>query len=182
MTSNLICPACLAMTTRSTWRSALATVTHWHRWQKPILVHRPGVGHLLLKIEEFELTNIRIIRHDAVDVLKNGIGDAALAAIFLFFPDPWHKRKHNKRRILNVAFVEQLTRIIKSAGFFHAATDWEDYAKQMMKEMSAAEAYFNNSAGAGNYHPRPDHRPLTKFEQRGQRLGHGVWDLIFLRL
>lgn len=146
-----------------------------------IEVHRPGVGHLLLKIEELALANIRIIRNDAVDVLKNGIGDSALAAVFLFFPDPWHKRKHNKRRILNTTFVEQLIRTIKPGGFFHAATDWEDYAKQMMKEMTAAQAHFSNSAGAGSFHPRPDYRPLTKFEQRGQRLGHGVWDLTFIR-
>lgn len=146
-----------------------------------IEVHRPGVGHLLLKIEELELTNIRIIRNDAVDVLKNGITDSALTAVFLFFPDPWHKRKHNKRRILNTAFVDQLARTIKSGGFFHAATDWQEYAKQMMREMTAANAYFSNSTGPDNFHPRPDYRPLTKFEQRGQRLGHGVWDLTFRR-
>ncbi len=146
-----------------------------------IEVHRPGMGHLLLKIEELELTNVRVIRNDAVDVLKNGIADSTLAAVFLFFPDPWHKRKHNKRRILNATFVEQLTRVIKSNGFFHAATDWEEYAKQMMREMTAANDYFSNSTGTDSFHSRPDYRPLTKFEQRGQRLGLGIWDLTFLR-
>ncbi|MEE9357453.1 tRNA (guanosine(46)-N7)-methyltransferase TrmB [Candidatus Vondammii sp. HM_W22] len=146
-----------------------------------IEVHRPGMGHLLLKIEELELTNVRVIRNDAVDVLKNGIANSTLAAVFLFFPDPWHKRKHNKRRILNATFVEQLTRVIKSNGFFHAATDWEEYAKQMMREMTAANDYFSNSTGTGSFHSRPDYRPLTKFEQRGQRLGLGIWDLTFLR-
>lgn len=145
-----------------------------------IEVHRPGVGHLLLKADELGLTNLRVIRHDAVDVLQHGIATAALAGVFLFFPDPWHKKRHHKRRILQPLFVEQLTRAIRPGGLFHAATDWEHYAEQMMELLSATPA-FENCAGPGAFLPRPDWRPLTRFEQRGQRLGHGVWDLVFRR-
>lgn len=146
-----------------------------------IEVHGPGVGHLLIRIESLGLENIRILRHDAIEVLKHCIPTNSLQGLFLFFPDPWHKKRHHKRRILNPAFVTELGRVIRPGGFFHAATDWEDYALQMMAVLSAAEPLFENSAGAGQYVPRPDYRPLTKFEQRGQRLGHGVWDLIFVR-
>ncbi|WP_428609330.1 tRNA (guanosine(46)-N7)-methyltransferase TrmB [Sedimenticola sp.] len=146
-----------------------------------IEVHGPGVGHLLLEIEKQSLRNVRILRHDAIEVLKNAIPSGSLQGLFLFFPDPWHKKRHHKRRILNPAFVNELGRVIRPGGFFHAATDWEDYALQMMEILSAAEAAFENSAGKGCYTPRPDYRPLTKFEQRGHRLGHGVWDLIFIR-
>ncbi|MEN8214131.1 MAG: tRNA (guanosine(46)-N7)-methyltransferase TrmB [Pseudomonadota bacterium] len=142
-----------------------------------IEVHRPGVGHLLLKIEELGLTNVRIIRHDAAEVL-DALPDASLDGVQLFFPDPWHKKKHHKRRILQPSFIEQMARLIRSGGFFHAATDWEDYAGQMMEVLSQSDQ-FENSAGSGNYSERPAERPLTKFEQRGQRLGHGVWDLVF---
>ncbi len=143
-------------------------------------VHSPGVGRLLKTIDERELKNLRIIRHDAVDVLKQGLDPASLHGLFLFFPDPWHKKRHHKRRILNEEFVALITRTIRPGGFFHAATDWEDYARQMMEVLSEAPL-LNNRAGAYAYTPRPDYRPLTKFEQRGQRLGHGVWDLIFER-
>ncbi|MCW8890783.1 MAG: tRNA (guanosine(46)-N7)-methyltransferase TrmB [Sedimenticola sp.] len=146
-----------------------------------IEVHGPGVGHLLLKIEELNLTNIRIMKHDAIEVLNNCLTDASLQGLFLFFPDPWHKKRHHKRRILNPDFLTHLYRVIKPGGFFHAATDWEDYAVQMMTVLSEAAEQFQNSAGTGNYTPRPAYRPLTKFEQRGHRLGHGVWDLIFIR-
>lgn len=146
-----------------------------------IEVHGPGVGHLLIQIENRGLENIRILRHDAIEVLKQGIPEAALQGLFLFFPDPWHKKRHHKRRILNPAFVSELGRVIRPGGFFHAATDWEDYARQMMTVLSTADSLFENSAGSGCFTPRPDYRPLTKFEQRGQRLGHGVWDLIFTR-
>lgn len=146
-----------------------------------IEVHGPGVGHLLLKIQELGLTNIRIMKHDAIEVLNNGLSDASLQGLFLFFPDPWHKKRHQKRRILNPDFIKQLCRLIKPGGVFHAATDWEGYAVQMMELLSEAQDQLQNSAGDGNYTPRPEYRPLTKFEQRGHRLGHGVWDLVFIR-
>jgi tRNA (guanine-N7-)-methyltransferase len=147
-----------------------------------IEVHSPGVGHLLLKIEELGLENIRIMRHDAVEVLARSIGDSELAGIFLFFPDPWHKKRHHKRRILQPQLVSQLARVIRPGGVFHAATDWQDYAEHMLATLSDAEQSFGNAAGPGRFSGRPDYRPLTKFEQRGQRLGHGVWDVIFHRL
>ncbi|MDF1530664.1 MAG: tRNA (guanosine(46)-N7)-methyltransferase TrmB [Sedimenticola sp.] len=146
-----------------------------------IEVHGPGVGHLLLKIQELGLTNIRIMKHDAIEVLNNCLADASLQGLFLFFPDPWHKKRHHKRRILNPTFLKQLYRVIKPGGFFHAATDWEEYAVQMMEVLGEASEEFQNSVGKGNYTPRPEYRPLTKFEQRGHRLGHGVWELIFIR-
>jgi tRNA (guanine-N7-)-methyltransferase len=146
-----------------------------------IEVHSPGVGHLLLKIEQLGLKNLRIIRHDAVEVLTRSIGDSQLAGVFLFFPDPWHKKRHHKRRILRPSLVSQLARIIQPGGLFHAATDWENYAEHMLATLSDADRSFRNTAGAGRFSQRPDYRPLTKFEQRGQRLGHGVWDLIFQR-
>lgn len=142
-----------------------------------IEVHRPGVGHLLLKIEELGLTNLRLICHDAIEVL-HAMPDDSLAGMMLFFPDPWHKKRHRKRRILQPAFIRQMERLINKGGSFHAATDWEDYARQMMETLSQS-GKFENTAGGGNYCSRPDERPLTKFEQRGQRLGHGVWDLLF---
>lgn len=146
-----------------------------------IEVHAPGVGHLLLEIEERRLENVRIIRHDAIEVLQNGLTPGSLQGLFLFFPDPWHKKRHHKRRILNPRFVELAARVLRPGGFFHAATDWENYAGQMMEVLSAADDRFENSAGKDHFTPRPDYRPLTRFEQRGQRLGHGVWDLIFIR-
>jgi len=147
-----------------------------------IEVHSPGVGHLLLKAGELGITNLRVMRHDAIEVLDNCIGTHAITGLFLFFPDPWHKKRHHKRRILNPGFVERLNRVIRPGGFFHAATDWENYAEQMMEVLTNADQVFTNSAKPGEYVARPDYRPLTKFEQRGQRLGHGVWDLIFKRL
>lgn len=146
-----------------------------------IEVHGPGVGHLLLEIEERQLENVRIIRHDAIEVLQGGLASGSLQGLFLFFPDPWHKKRHHKRRILNPRFVQLAARVLRPGGFFHAATDWENYAEQMMTLLSAAADLFENSAGEGQFTPRPDYRPLTRFEQRGQRLGHGVWDLVFTR-
>lgn len=145
-----------------------------------IEVHRPGVGALLKLIQEKGLTNIRVFNHDAIEVLEKQIPLNSLAAVYLFFPDPWHKSKHKKRRILQPAFAAKMAQHLKTGGHFHMATDWEDYALHMMEVMSAAPDY-ENLSGAGNYTPRPDYRPLTKFEQRGQRLGHGVWDLIFVK-
>jgi tRNA (guanine-N7-)-methyltransferase len=158
---------------------AQMALQHPERNYLGIEVHRPGIGHLLLRAEMLELANLRIIRHDAIEVLQQ-LSDASLAGLYLFFPDPWHKNRHRKRRIVKPEFVEELARIIRSGGVFHAATDWQDYARQMMRILSAAEA-FDNLAGAGHYAPRPDYRLPTKFEQRGQRLGHGVWDLVFQR-
>lgn len=162
---------------------SLAQMAHAHPENNylGIEVHRPGVGHLLLKIEELGLDNLRVIQHDAVEVLSRSIVPATLAGVFLFFPDPWHKTRHHKRRILKPDFVALLEKVIAPGGIFHAATDWQPYAEQMMAVMSAATPAFGNSAGSGAFVPRPSYRPLTKFERRGQRLGHGVWDLIFRR-
>lgn len=143
-----------------------------------IEVHRPGVGALLLQIEELQLANIRVICDDAVEVLRQCIADDSLDRVQLFFPDPWHKRRHHKRRILQPEFAALIQRKLKPGGVFHLATDWKDYARHMLAVMSAAPG-FGNQAGAGQYAPRPDSRPLTKFETRGQRLGHGAWDLLF---
>ncbi len=145
-----------------------------------IEVHRPGIGHLLLETEKLGLSNLRVMHHDAVEVLNRCLPEASLAGVLLLFPDPWHKRRHHKRRILQPQLVDQLARVIQPRGIFHAATDWQHYAQQMMAVLSEATE-FENLAGAGNYSPRPDSRPLTKFELRGQRLGHGVWDLRFRR-
>jgi tRNA (guanine-N7-)-methyltransferase len=160
---------------------SLATLAlrHPERNYLGIEVHRPGVGHLLLKIEELGLKNLRVIRHDAVEVLA-ALPDACLAGALLYFPDPWHKKKHHKRRILQPAMVDALARVIRPGGLFHAATDWEDYGQHMIRVLSASPA-FENTAGAGQFSPRPDDRPLTRFERRGQRLGHGVRDLQFRR-
>lgn len=144
-----------------------------------IEVHRPGVGHLLLKIEELGLSNCRVLRHDAVEVLK-ALPDASVDRVLLYFPDPWHKKRHHKRRIVRPAFVDELARVIRPGGLFHAATDWADYADHMMTVLSASDT-FDNAAGPGRFSARPPERPLTKFEQRGRRLGHDVRDLLFER-
>ena len=146
-----------------------------------IEVHRPGVGHLLLKLEEDRSSNVRVMRHDAVEVFANMLPAASLHGVYLFFPDPWHKKRHHKRRILQPAFIDQLARVIRPGGRFHAATDWEDYATQMMQSLTDADQLFENTAGTGAFVPRPDERPLTKFERRGLRLGHEVRDLVFVR-
>ncbi len=141
-------------------------------------VHRPGVGNLLMQIEKRGLENLRVINDDAVEVLEKMIADTSLDAVYLFFADPWHKKRHHKRRIVQPPFVQLLRKKLKTGGVFHMATDWQDYAEHMMAVMSEAEG-FENTAGKGQYLPRPDYRPLTKFEQRGKKLGHGVWDLMF---
>jgi tRNA (guanine-N7-)-methyltransferase len=143
-------------------------------------VHTPGVGKLIQGMEEQCVDNIRIYRHDAVEVLRDCFSKESLDTVQIFFPDPWHKRKHQKRRLIQPAFVEQLRTRLKPGGLLHLATDWEDYAKQMMAVLSDAQGY-KNCHGDGRYAPRPDYRPLTKFEIRGERLGHGVWDLMFTR-
>ncbi|MBK1717397.1 tRNA (guanosine(46)-N7)-methyltransferase TrmB [Thiocystis violacea] len=146
-----------------------------------IEVHRPGVGHLLLLIERLGLGNLKVIRHDAVEVLTQGIAPGALDGVQLFFPDPWPKRRHHKRRILSAELIALLARAIRPGGTFHAATDWPPYAAQMLETLDGASDLFENSAGPGQYAPRPDARPLTKFERRGERLGHPVHDLIYRR-
>ena len=146
-----------------------------------IEVHRPGVGRLLQQLDKHELTNVRVMREDAVQILNTCFPDNSLDRLLLFFPDPWHKKRHHKRRIVQPGFVELLARKIKPGGTLHMATDWEDYARHMLEVMGGAAA-FCNCAGTGNYSPQPDYRPVTKFEQRGQRLGHGVWDLLYERV
>ncbi len=144
-------------------------------------VHQPGVGHLLLKLQELGCNNVRVIRHDAVEVLDRMLAPASVQGVYLFFPDPWHKKRHHKRRILQTPFIDRLARVIRPGGFFHAATDWRDYAEHMLDRLGGEGLRFENQAGPGEFSPRPAERPLTKFEQRGQRLGHDVWDLIFVR-
>ncbi len=146
-----------------------------------IEVHTPGVGHLLMRLAGLELENVRIMRHDAMEILRHSIAPASLAGVLLFFPDPWHKKKHHKRRIVQPELVRLLARVIRPGGIFHAASDWQHYARHMLRMLSEFPEYFTNTAGTGNYTPRPDNRPVTKFEQRGQRLGYGVWDLMFQR-
>jgi tRNA (guanine-N7-)-methyltransferase len=143
-----------------------------------IEVHTPGVGALLKSIGEIGLENLRIIQHDAVEVLQHMIANDSLDGIHIFFPDPWHKKKHHKRRLIQPQFVALLVSKLKPGGYLHLATDWADYAEQMLTVLRA-ETHLKNTCDA--YAPRPEHRPLTKFEQRGVRLGHGVWDLLFLR-
>ena len=146
-----------------------------------IEVHRPGVGALLNGVLNAGLNNLRVYDCDAIEVLNQAIPDASLDRLLLFFPDPWHKKKHNKRRIVQPAFAELVRRKLKVGGVLHMATDWEHYAEQMLEVMSAAPGYRNQAADS-TYIPRPDERPITKFEKRGERLGHGVWDLKFERV
>jgi tRNA (guanine-N7-)-methyltransferase len=143
-----------------------------------IEVHRPGVGHLLLRAEALGLTNVRVMCADAREAL-NSLPDACLERIHVFFPDPWPKKRHHKRRLIQSAFLATMARILKSGGCLHLATDWEDYAQQMLTLLNTCEA-FANTVGEG-FAPRPVERPLTKFEQRGHRLGHAVRDLLFQR-
>jgi tRNA (guanine-N7-)-methyltransferase len=139
-------------------------------------VHEPGVGALLKLIDEKQLSNIRIVQHDAVEVLRDMVGEGTLAGVHIFFPDPWHKKRHNKRRLIQPAFVAQLVKHLAPGGYLHCATDWQPYAEQMLEVLSAEPALLNTAAG---YADKPAYRPLTKFEARGLRLGHGVWDLVF---
>ncbi|AWB68988.1 tRNA (guanosine(46)-N7)-methyltransferase TrmB [Saccharobesus litoralis] len=143
-----------------------------------IEVHKPGVGACLKTADEQGVTNLRLFEHDAVEVLADMIADNSLARVQLFFPDPWHKKRHHKRRIVQPQFVQLLRSKLAVGGKFHMATDWQNYAEHMLEVMVQAEG-FKNTATEGDYVPRPDYRPLTKFEERGHRLGHGVWDLIF---
>ena len=142
-------------------------------------VHTPGVGNLLKLVQEKGLTNLRVIQHDAVEVLRHMIADASLDGVHIFFPDPWPKKRHHKRRLVQAEFVRLLCEKLKPGGYLHFATDWEEYA-QWALEVLQAEPQLANAAA--DYAPRPEYRPLTKFEQRGLNLGHGVWDLIFRRV
>jgi len=143
-----------------------------------IEVHRPGIGNLLLQLEKQGLRNVRVICDDAKLVLRERILPMSLDAVYLFFPDPWPKTRHHKRRLVQTDFVQLVREKLKPAGCFHIATDWENYAHHILQVLSHAEG-FKNVAGAGQYAPRPDYRLLTKFERRGQKLGHAVYDLIF---
>jgi tRNA (guanine-N7-)-methyltransferase len=139
-------------------------------------VHTPGVGNLLKLIDKQRLSNIRIIQHDAVDVVHDMLCDGSLDGVHIFFPDPWHKARHNKRRLIQAPFVGLLAQKLRHGGYLHVATDWRDYAEQALAVLSAEPALENAVA---DFAPRPDSRPVTKFEQRGLRLGHPVWDLLF---
>ena len=141
-------------------------------------VHAPGVGALLKLMGEQGLDNIRILQHDAVQVLESMIAPGSLHGIHIFFPDPWHKKRHNKRRLIQPAFAHELALRLAPGGYLHCATDWQPYAEHMLQTLGAEPLLHNTANG---YAPRPAYRPLTKFEQRGLRLGHGVWDLVFTR-
>ena len=144
-----------------------------------IEVHRPGIGKLLQGIAEEQLTNLRIICHDAQEVMQNCFADASLRGVQIFFPDPWHKKRHHKRRMVQTEFVALLSRKLISGGFLQLATDWQDYAEQMLEVLNR-EASLRNESATGAYMEEKS-RPETKFERRGQRLGHGVWDLRFVK-
>ncbi len=141
-------------------------------------VHRPGVGHLLINLEDNEISNVRTFCEDVNLVLAQCIPDRSLSRVQIYFPDPWPKKKHRKRRLVQPPFIQALIKKLKPGGVIHLATDWEDYAKQMLAVMQG-EPQLENLADSGRYHVRPDYRPLTRFEQKGMRKGHGVWDLLF---
>jgi tRNA (guanine-N7-)-methyltransferase len=141
-------------------------------------VHAPGVGALLKRCGQEEIVNIRIVQHDAVEVLDHMIAPGSLDGAHLFFPDPWHKARHHKRRLVQPPFIAKLVTRLKPGGYLHCATDWQPYAEQMLQVLSGELQLVNTAA---DYAPKPDYRPLTKFEHRGLKLGHGVWDLVFQR-
>ena len=148
-----------------------------------IEVHRPGIGTCLADAEEAGVENLRVFEHDAVEVLAQSIADDSLHRLQLYFPDPWHKTRHHKRRIVQPGFVQNIRTKLAIGGTFHMATDWQQYAQHMMDVMTQADGFENTSSeGTNAYVARPDYRPITKFEVRGQKLGHGVWDLIFKRV
>jgi tRNA (guanine-N7-)-methyltransferase len=150
-----------------------------------IEVHRAGVGHALLQAKELGLSNLKVICHDAVEVLEKRLADSSLSEVLILFPDPWHKKRHHKRRLIQSPFVELLARKIKPGGLLQLATDWEPYALQMREVIGENPSFSNRSeeqGGCDGFVPRPAWRALTRFEKRGQRLGHGVWDLSFRRL
>jgi len=158
--------------------TAAIAAAHPERDYLGIEVHTPGVGALLRHVESLGLTNVRVIQHDAVEVVGRMIAPGVLDGVHVFFPDPWPKKRHHKRRLLQPEFVHLLGTRLKPGAYLHAATDWEDYAGQMLEVLSAEPLLENTATG---FAPRPEERPLTKFETRGTRLGHGVWDLVFRR-
>ena len=160
---------------------ASLAASHPERDYFGIEVHRPGVGHLLMLAEKNGLTNLRASSHDAVEVLRDQVTPGSLDEVLLLFPDPWHKKRHHKRRLVQPPFVELVASRLASGGVFKLATDWENYAQQMLEVLSAANALFENLSPTGDWVPRPDERAPTRFEKRGARLGHGVWDLAFRR-
>lgn len=143
-----------------------------------IEVHSPGVGSLLKQIDDLALRNVRIVQHDAVEVVQHMLAPGSLDAIHVFFPDPWPKKRHHKRRLIQPPFASLLASRLKTGGYIHLATDWHEYAEQMLEVLRGEPLLTNTAEG---YAPRPEYRPLTKFEQRGLRLGHGVWDVVFRR-
>lgn len=145
-----------------------------------IEVHRPGAGHVLLQVETASATNVRVSCHDAVEVLSQQIPAASIDAVHIFFPDPWHKKRHHKRRLIQPEFAHLVARVLKPQGMLRLATDWQDYAEHMRAVLDA-HPDFANAADASGYVPRPDDRPLTRFERRGHRLGHGMWDMAYRR-
>jgi len=146
-----------------------------------IEVHPPGVGRVINAAGKEQINNLRVYMADAMDVLEDCIADNSIDRLQVYFPDPWHKKKHNKRRMIQAQFVQKLRPKLAIGGVLHLATDWENYAEQMLEVMAAAPGFKNLNA-AGGYSARPDYRPITKFEKRGERLGHGVWDLLFARM
>ena len=160
--------------------ASLATA-HPDRDYFGIEVHRPGVGHLLMLAGERGLANVRASQHDAVEVLRDQIPPGSLDEVLVLFPDPWHKKRHNKRRLIQPAFVELLAPRLRQGGVLRLATDWEEYALQMLDVLRGASSLFANESPSGDWMPRHDERAPTRFEKRGARLGHGVWDLAFRR-
>jgi tRNA (guanine-N7-)-methyltransferase len=158
--------------------TAAIAQTHPENDYLAVEVHTPGVGSLLKMLGENDSGNVRIVQHDAVEVLQHMLKPDALDGVHIFFPDPWHKKRHHKRRLIQADFVKLLCDRLKPGGYIHVATDWQEYAEHILAVLSAEPCLANT---AGDYAPRPDYRPLTKFEQRGLRLGHGVWDLVFRR-
>jgi tRNA (guanine-N7-)-methyltransferase len=144
-------------------------------------VHEPGIGRCLNNIENLQLSNVRLIKHDAIEVLEQMVGVSVLDRILLFFPDPWHKKRHHKRRIVNQRFRDLAHRALKPGGTLHVATDWQDYAESIAEQLLDDDRFVNMGDAEGHVE-RPDYRPLTRFEQRGLRLGHGVWDLMFSKV
>lgn len=161
----------------ATWQMAQA---HPEENYFGVEVHPPGVGHLLLKLEEHGLENVRVAQADAVELLRERLPDASLAGVRIFFPDPWPKKRHHKRRLVQPSIADLLARKLRPGGILHLATDWKPYAEHML-EVLEAETRLQNCAGAGRFSERPDWRPQTRFERRGQRLGHGVYDLLYRR-
>jgi tRNA (guanine-N7-)-methyltransferase len=161
---------------------AALAAAHPERDYFGIEVHRPGVGHLLLLASLNNLTNVRASSHDAVEVLREQIAEGSLDEVLVLFPDPWHKKRHHKRRLIQPPFVELIASRLRQGGVLRLATDWKEYALQMLEVLSAAETLFINLSPTGDWMPRPEERAPTRFEKRGARLGHGVWDLAFIRL